>query len=373
MIKLPPIYDNEKGMVLSVALMVLAILTLMGSAAIVSTRTGVKIAGNWKNQTKVFYLAEAGVDYAKNALSGDVDLDGDSVVDKTQVFNDNQTVTWDSTAVLANLQMGASGNVTIVRDPTDPLLAMITSEAAYGGTRTVIKVAVKRNFVLPQLPGAVVQISNGWNDFDVDGTVSGFDESSTCPDVAGHVHRGQTVIIEGSTVVGNPAARDYDSDIDDQIWDDPDQVVAMIEGWMNDPNAVTITANTPPAILGTAANPQITVWDPTATSSNQSASFTGYGILIIKGRFNLKSSFDFHGLIVAYGGSEMAIEGSNSQVVHGAVLAADNAPLSGSEDTEVGILNNTEVNYNCHALATYVQPLIGGGSAVSTLSWRQDL
>jgi len=371
-LRLPPIYDNEKGMVLSVALMLLAILTLLGSAAIVSTGTDVKIAGNWKNQAKVFYLAEAGADYAKNALGGNVDLDGDSVVDKTQIFNDNQTVTWDSTAVLANLHMGASGNVTIVRDSTDPLLAMITSEAAYGGTRTIIKVIVKRNFALPRLPGAVVQVSNGWNDFDVGGTVSGFDESNTCSDVAGHVHRGQTVIIEGSTVVGNPASRDYDPDIDDQIWDDPDQVVALTEGWMNDPNAVTITADTPPATLGTAANPQITVWDPTSTSTDQGASFTGYGILIIVGRANLKTAFEFHGLIIAHGGSEMAIEGGNGQVVHGAVLSADNAPQSGSEDTEVGILNNTEVFYNCHALTTYVEPLAGGGSALSTVSWRHE-
>ncbi len=62
MLKLPPIYDNEKGMVLSVALMLLAILTLMGSAAIVSTRTGVKIAGNWNAHTRAFYAAEAGLE-----------------------------------------------------------------------------------------------------------------------------------------------------------------------------------------------------------------------------------------------------------------------------------------------------------------------
>jgi hypothetical protein len=61
-LKLPPIYDNEKGMVLSVALMVLAILTLMGSAAIVATRTEVKIAGNWNAHTRTFYAAEAGLE-----------------------------------------------------------------------------------------------------------------------------------------------------------------------------------------------------------------------------------------------------------------------------------------------------------------------
>jgi len=49
-------------MILSVALMVLAILTLMGSAAIVSTKTELKIAGNWTAHTRTFYAAEAGLE-----------------------------------------------------------------------------------------------------------------------------------------------------------------------------------------------------------------------------------------------------------------------------------------------------------------------
>ena len=62
MLKLPPLYDNEKGMVLSVALMLLAILTLLGSAAVVTTRTEVKLAGNWNAHTRTFYAAEAGLE-----------------------------------------------------------------------------------------------------------------------------------------------------------------------------------------------------------------------------------------------------------------------------------------------------------------------
>ena len=54
--------QNEKGVILSVALMLLAILTLIGSAAIVSTRSGLKVAANWKANTTVFYAAEAGLE-----------------------------------------------------------------------------------------------------------------------------------------------------------------------------------------------------------------------------------------------------------------------------------------------------------------------
>lgn len=62
MLKIRWVYDDEKGVILSVALLVLAVMTLMGSAAIVSTRTGLKIASNWKTHTKAFYVAEAGLE-----------------------------------------------------------------------------------------------------------------------------------------------------------------------------------------------------------------------------------------------------------------------------------------------------------------------
>jgi len=146
----------------------------------------------------------------------------------------------------------------------------------------------------------------------------------------------------------------------------------MVEKWMNDPAAVTITGDTPPKKLGKKNQPQITVWDPTSTDtdSNNNTAFEGYGILIMVGRVNLKTAFEFHGLIVAYGGKEMAIEGGNGQVLHGAILAANNAPASGSEDTEIGVLNGTKVYYNCDAIKEYVQPLGGGNGPLNVLSWR---
>ena len=60
MLSLRLVYGNERGIVLAVALMLLAILTLMGSAAIVTTRTDVKIAGNWNAHTRTYHAAEAG-------------------------------------------------------------------------------------------------------------------------------------------------------------------------------------------------------------------------------------------------------------------------------------------------------------------------
>jgi hypothetical protein len=89
------------------------------------------------------------------------------------------------------------------------------------------------------------------------------------------------------------------------------------------------------------------------------------------GRVNLNTAFEFHGLIVAYGGKEMAIEGGNGQVLHGAILAANNDPSPSGEATEVGVLNGAKVNYNCAALKQYAEPFGGQPSVVKVLSWRQ--
>jgi hypothetical protein len=251
---------------------------------------------------------------------------------------------------------------------------VVTATATFRNSTQMVETVLQKSSTFPSIPGAVVQVSNGWNDLDVGGTINGFDESGTCTDQAGHFHRGTSVIIQGSTVTGNPAARQYDAALDVPMWNDPKAVVAMVEQWMKDPSAVTITGDTPPKKLGKKNQPQITVWtqDPSVNGNDtdQGASFEGYGILIMVGRVNLKTAFEFHGLIVAYGGKEMAIEGGNGQVLHGAILAANNAPASGSEDTEVGVLNGAKVNYNCDAIKEYVEPIGASSGPLNVLSWR---
>ncbi|MBU1564061.1 MAG: pilus assembly PilX N-terminal domain-containing protein [Proteobacteria bacterium] len=55
---------NDKGAVLVIALMLLAIMTLLGVAALNTTTTEIKISGNDKVYKQAFYNAEAGISYA---------------------------------------------------------------------------------------------------------------------------------------------------------------------------------------------------------------------------------------------------------------------------------------------------------------------
>jgi Tfp pilus assembly protein PilX len=373
---------EERGIALVMALLVSALLLLLGGHFLTASMTEKTIAANDVNTARAFYLAEAGVQHAKKSLEP---------VDLSAVLNGTQSVFAGGNA--ANLGGGTytvqvTNNIaatgfprgTIAADPSTlgtvdgDETVVVTATATFRNSTQMVETVLQKTSTFPSIPGAVVQVSNGWNDLDVGGTINGFDESGTCTDQAGHFHRGTSVIIQGNTVTGNPAARQYDAALDGPMWNDPNAVVAMVEKWMNDPSAVKITGDTPPKKLGKKNKPQITVWEPDFSNgpdTDQGApKFEGYGILIVVGRVNLKTAFEFHGLIVAYGGQEMAIEGGNGQELHGAILAANNDPSPSGEATEVGVLNGTKVNYNCDAIKEYVEPLGGGSSALNVLSWR---
>ncbi|MDR4509942.1 MAG: pilus assembly PilX N-terminal domain-containing protein [Candidatus Brocadiaceae bacterium] len=61
---------NEKGMVLIVVLALVAVLTLVGTTAVITTNTEVKISGNYKTGVQAFYAAETGVEEARARLRG---------------------------------------------------------------------------------------------------------------------------------------------------------------------------------------------------------------------------------------------------------------------------------------------------------------
>ena len=63
---------NEKGIALVAALLFLMVLTLVGTTAIMISSTDIKIGGNYKNSKTAFYQAEAGVQYAIQAIENEL-------------------------------------------------------------------------------------------------------------------------------------------------------------------------------------------------------------------------------------------------------------------------------------------------------------
>ncbi len=121
--------NNERGFLLIVTLHLLAIILFIGGAAVVLTRSDLKITSNHKNHTKAFWVAEAGIEYARTSFVSST-LDGGTVF------------TWNSSGLL---YPSATGLVTITPDGTDPDIATINSTATYRGSTSTIEVGVKRN------------------------------------------------------------------------------------------------------------------------------------------------------------------------------------------------------------------------------------
>ncbi len=58
------IYNNEKGFILPLGLIFLAIIALLGTTAVMVTTTDLKIGTNYKTAKQAFYAAEAGINAA---------------------------------------------------------------------------------------------------------------------------------------------------------------------------------------------------------------------------------------------------------------------------------------------------------------------
>ena len=64
------IYKNEKGFVLPVGLMFMAVIAVLGTTAVIVTTTDLKIGGNYRDSVQAFCSAEAGIEEARARLMG---------------------------------------------------------------------------------------------------------------------------------------------------------------------------------------------------------------------------------------------------------------------------------------------------------------
>jgi hypothetical protein len=87
------IHKNEKGMVLPLGLMFLAIIAITGTTAVIVTTTDLKIGSNYRQSVQAFYIAEAGLARAEAELINDLNNDQD--------FSNGSYVTTSGTIALA--------------------------------------------------------------------------------------------------------------------------------------------------------------------------------------------------------------------------------------------------------------------------------
>ena len=72
--------SNERGIVLIIALLIIALLLGGGIGAIVSMQTDFKSSGNLRSGTQAFYIADAGINHARQQIGGSTSPNFDSLL-----------------------------------------------------------------------------------------------------------------------------------------------------------------------------------------------------------------------------------------------------------------------------------------------------
>jgi Tfp pilus assembly protein PilX len=397
------IHKNEKGMVLPVGLIFLAIIALLGSTAVIVTTTDLKIGSNYRASVQAFYAAEAGLEEAKarfrNNAANPIN-DGHPTHSQWKAYIGAdvkaQGKGWDNgnpmhvkvNSLQSDLdyiveirhQTDTSGNILYWGDPdgdgisgrnttTGQNIYFVTSYGYSGASTKVIEVEMTRIPPITVPAALYVEASTKiqGNSTHIIGTDScGTDDkpgiATTKPDT------------EPITTAGNPT-------ITGVVGVDPDvsysntnmDVQSVIDSFKGDADfAYTVISATHTGMSWGTPTPGVTLQDPSSCSSNNivyyntqgtsiklSGGTEGCGILLVDGDLDMHGGFSWHGMIIVTG--SVLFGGGGNKNLTGALIAG------GSVDADI-IGGNSNIVYCSSAIdaQTTNGPLL-------ILNWKENM
>jgi Tfp pilus assembly protein PilX len=380
-------FGNEKGFVLPVGLMFLAIIAILGTTAVIITTTDLKIGTNYKLSEQAFYAAEAGIQRAANALKAgtsngfDDELlgaDGNPGTSDDGILSFGSSVSFgDGTYAVQVTDNNDDGDLFSDSDKK----VIITSTGTVNNASKTIKaiyyyrevdvdgaLGIYGNNPTVELSGASEINGRDYNvppDFDCSGSGCTATLAGGAPAEPG-IYAEEAITPVGlitdetdnkQNVFGDPPVKEDGSG------------VGSVSYWQNFANSLTpdltvdsasestITEN----IFGSRDNPQITIiTDSVGTGTHVSGTIDGAGILVVNGDLQITGTFHFEGLIIVMSGGDLVVTGTGRSITYGSVV------LAGS-----GV--SSEVDYGGHASIRYSsQALLSAADSISGLSsWRE--
>jgi Tfp pilus assembly protein PilX len=387
------IYKNEKGMVLPLGLMFLAIIAILGTTAVIVTTTDLKIGSNYRASEQAFYAAEAGIEEARARLKGSsTAYVGDSASPDPLWSVYLSDGSWTPSSVdpyfnssytntsVSSLQTDISYMVKIrhKREYESELAGHTTSSQHYydgdgdTGTNSFASPGsiVYYGYGDPSRPTTAVQFTTSVaTEHKPVEIITGCGQSSDSlkvveievvknpgpkinsalyakGDVTGN---GSALSIDGNDNCGAAPAKDsiYTlspatttlngspalSPPETQGTDDLD-IAGYVDSLKASATEIIASDTTSTDILGGPGN-FVTCYSNTSDPYNvhglKMTSSTGYGILLVEGDLTLSGTFEWYGLIVVTG--TLVFNGGGTGVnIHGAVLANDTVDMNGNID-----------------------------------------
>jgi len=405
------VYGNEKGIVLPVALVFLVVLGMMGAAAVMMTRSEMKISGNYKNSETAFYVAEAGIENARevlramNAASGNKKLFSDelaSVTGSNGVLDGYASGT-DDVALISSASLG-NGTYTVYltnddvdgsSNQTDSNQTVTLTSVATGpiGSRAIIESSVKIFDFFPP-PGAITLLGPGASftgNMSNAKNLHGDDQCGTVPPkpVIAITHLADVPGIQASINSSKPATyHSKDSDGNDvTALTDPDAISTTISGstlasiysnygtnlldahdlndLVKDVKSLADTVapggtNATSVYVGTPGDTRVVV-----VEGDFNLNTNGAGILLVTGELTFQGNIDYDGLILVFGEGSMRRQGGGTNLIRGGVIVADTRGPDGIIGTADDALGPPNFNTagggaaNFHFCSTVIDDMLG--------------
>lgn len=311
------ILGDERGMVLAVTLMLIAVLVLLGTTAVMTVTTDIKIAGNYRQSQVALYNAEAGVEQVIAYLR-------------------TNTVTYPTAGTPATITVscptGYSFNTAVSINYVAPkkYKFQMTGTGAGNASKTIEAYTVTNFSLLAGVDGALAMygdnpaIAGG-------GAIDGNDHSlpsTSCTGVSCHtpadgpgpslpgLYSTDTVAVGATAVTGNPA----------QVLNNSAEALAKDDQWTAFADGIVNSGLYDATFSSSRTAPKITVLtsDLKLTGNNHY-----YGIIVVSGadvEIETAGTFTFEGLIVLANGATLTTKGTAN--TYGSVITCNHSELT---------------------------------------------
>lgn len=408
---------REDGVILIVAMLLIAVLSLIGISAGRNVITDTAIASNHLSSIQALYAAEAGLERGKNECAqryitggwsnfNTVLLGSDASAgtsdDGILSFGNNVSFHGGTYSVRVMNENGDSGGASSDTNST----VTIVSTGTFNGATTALRTTIKMNKI-PNLPGSVNLIGGyktffDGNSFNIDGRdyriadPEGSPTGASSPlygisvsDVA-NLNLGQTTIagslnaqqqgnvagqganpsIGTSTDLSKNMLREFVDSIKmvaDKKLTNPPDIAGRTDGPEN-----CVVIGTENVCLGSVANPRITYVQKTdGNPFAVTGTINGTGILIVEGDdLTFKGNIQWNGIVIVLG-KNVGFEdlgGGYQQNIRGGLLVGEYSDSANSFD--LTIKGNAKLFYSQEALDA-VSNYIINNKKYSVLSWQR--
>ena len=375
------ILGNEKGMVLAVTLMLIAALVLLGTTAVTTVTTDLKIASNYRQSQIALYNAEAGVEtviaYLRtNSVSYPTAKATQTIIDggTCPTANACPSVSCTCTQISVPPPTGFSFSSTVKiygYDMTKRLyLFRMTGTGDNNASKTIEAVIKKFSSVPMTSDGAVAMYGGGpavqfkvgaGGGYAVDGHDYPVPPSATCNGSACDTTATALPAVPGLFTVMSPTIT---GNVGAHLEGNPDQTLGPSrETEYNDFVNNVITNNLYQTTLGTRANPAVTVI-PNLTTLN--ASGNGAGIIIVDngGALNINGNFEYEGLVILRGTGR--VFGAGTANIFGSMVTI------GHLSKLIDLTGGVNLFYSSSALAN-ISNINSSANTTARTAWRDVL